>query len=94
VNAREQLVHVVGPVFDEERTLVRNVEALTYRPACGACGAHSGGAAVGSRSATRRPLLLVSQEGLHRIWSYALTIPVVTIATFLANRAWTFQKPT
>jgi glycosyltransferase involved in cell wall biosynthesis len=28
VNAREQLVDVVVPVFDEERTLVRNVEAL------------------------------------------------------------------
>ena len=28
MNAREQLVDVVVPVFDEERTLVRNVEAL------------------------------------------------------------------
>jgi glycosyltransferase involved in cell wall biosynthesis len=28
VNAREQLVDVVVPVFDEEKTLVRNVEAL------------------------------------------------------------------
>jgi len=28
VNAREQLVEVVVPVFDEERTLVRNVEVL------------------------------------------------------------------
>jgi hypothetical protein len=28
VNAREQLVDVVVPVFDEERTLVRNIEAL------------------------------------------------------------------
>ena len=28
MNAREQLVEVVVPVFDEERTLERNVEAL------------------------------------------------------------------
>ena len=35
--------------------------------------------------------LLVGGEGLHRLWAYALTIPVVTVATFAANRAWTFQ---
>jgi putative flippase GtrA len=35
--------------------------------------------------------LLVGREGLHRLWAYALTIPVVTLATFAANRTWTFQ---
>jgi putative flippase GtrA len=38
--------------------------------------------------------LLVRQEGLHRISAYALTIPLVTVATFAANRGWTFQNPT
>ncbi len=35
--------------------------------------------------------LLVGREGIHRLWAYALTIPVVTVATFAANRTWTFQ---
>jgi putative flippase GtrA len=34
--------------------------------------------------------LLVSADGVHRIWAYASTIPVVTVATFAANRVWTF----
>jgi putative flippase GtrA len=35
--------------------------------------------------------LLVGREGIHRLWAYALTIPVVTVVTFAANRTWTFQ---
>lgn len=34
--------------------------------------------------------LLVSQAGVDRIVAYAMTIPAVTVATFLANRGWTF----
>jgi putative flippase GtrA len=38
--------------------------------------------------------LFVRGEGLHRLSTYALTIPLVTVATFAANRGWTFQNPT
>lgn len=34
--------------------------------------------------------LVVSTGGLGRLAGYALTIPLVTLATFTANRAWTF----
>ncbi len=34
--------------------------------------------------------LLVSDAGFDRIAAYVLAIPVVTIATFLANRNWAF----
>ena len=34
--------------------------------------------------------LFVSGAGTDRIAAYALTIPLVTVATFTANRAWTF----
>ena len=30
---------------------------------------------------------------LHRLVSYALTIPLVTVATFVANRTWAFAPP-
>jgi len=35
--------------------------------------------------------LYVSVAGVHRLWAYALTIPVVTVGTFAANRTWTFE---
>lgn len=35
---------------------------------------------------------LVSAAGLGRITAYALTIPTVTLATFTANRGWTFRS--
>jgi hypothetical protein len=38
--------------------------------------------------------LFVREEGLHRLSAYALTIPLVTVATLTANRGWTFQNPT
>ena len=34
--------------------------------------------------------LLVAGGHLHRLPSYALTIPFVTVATFVANRSWVF----
>ncbi len=34
--------------------------------------------------------LLVSGAGLDRIGAYAVTLPTVTAAMFLANRSWTF----
>jgi putative flippase GtrA len=36
--------------------------------------------------------ILVSPAGLGRITAYALTIPIVTLATFTANRGWTFRS--
>ena len=35
--------------------------------------------------------LLVSIGDVHRVVGYALTIPVVTVAMFAANRGWTFR---
>jgi putative flippase GtrA len=35
---------------------------------------------------------LVSPAGLGRITAYALIIPTVTLATFTANRGWTFRS--
>ena len=34
--------------------------------------------------------VFVSDAEVHRIVAYALTIPLVTVATFTANRIWTF----
>jgi putative flippase GtrA len=36
--------------------------------------------------------MLVSLASLGRITAYALTIPAVTLATFTANRGWTFRS--
>lgn len=33
----------------------------------------------------------VSDAGISRIAAFAVTIPAVTVATFLANRSWTFR---
>jgi putative flippase GtrA len=52
---------------------------------------------AGLGSTTALLWLYVSAAGVHRLWAYALTIPFVTVGTFAANRAWTFdaaQKPT
>ncbi len=37
--------------------------------------------------------LVVELGGLDRLAGYALTIPLVTLATFAANRGWTFARP-
>jgi putative flippase GtrA len=36
-------------------------------------------------------LLLVSYAGIGRLAAYPITIPTVTLATFFANRGWTFE---
>lgn len=36
--------------------------------------------------------MVVSLAGFGRISAYALTIPMVTLATFTANRGWTFRS--
>ena len=38
--------------------------------------------------------LLVAGSHLHRLPGYALTVPVVTVSTFAANRAWVFGRET
>jgi putative flippase GtrA len=35
--------------------------------------------------------LLVSEAGTDRIAAYVLTVPIVTVAMFSANRVWTFS---
>ena len=35
--------------------------------------------------------LFVSYAGIGRLAAYPVTIPAVTLATFLANRSWTFE---
>jgi putative flippase GtrA len=35
--------------------------------------------------------LLVAAGGVDRLGAHAVTIPGVTVATFLANRGWTFE---
>jgi putative flippase GtrA len=37
--------------------------------------------------------LFVDHGHLHRLVGYALGIPLVTLATFVANRAWAFRAP-
>lgn len=46
---------------------------------------------VGLGATTALLWILVSPAGLGQITAYALTIPVVTLATFTANRGWTFR---
>jgi putative flippase GtrA len=36
--------------------------------------------------------LTVSAEGMHRLGGYLVTVPLVTLATFAANRSWTFRR--
>lgn len=47
---------------------------------------------AGLGAATALLSTLVSLAGLGRITAYALTIPAVTLATFTANRGWTFRS--
>jgi putative flippase GtrA len=47
-------------------------------------------AALGAASLTLLVLLLVRGAGLGRVEAYLVAIPPVTVATFLANRIWTF----
>jgi putative flippase GtrA len=47
---------------------------------------------AGLGAATALLSILVSLAGLGRITAYALTIPAVTLATFTANRGWTFRS--
>jgi putative flippase GtrA len=47
---------------------------------------------AGLGAATALLSILVSLAGLGRISAYALTIPAVTLATFTANRGWTFRS--
>ena len=37
-------------------------------------------------------LLFVRAAGTGRIWAYLAAIPPVTVATFAANRLWTFSE--
>lgn len=43
-------------------------------------------------AATNLLWLVVSFGGVHRLIGYLLTIPVVTVASFAANRVWTFSR--
>jgi putative flippase GtrA len=38
-------------------------------------------------------LLFVRAAGLDRVEAYIVGVPPVTVATFLANRTWTFREP-
>lgn len=46
--------------------------------------------ALGAASLTLLVLLFVQRAGLGRVEAYVVAIPPVTVATFLANRVWTF----
>jgi putative flippase GtrA len=49
------------------------------------------GLQLGGLGATAALLwLLVSHGNLGRVAGYAVTVPTVTVVTFLANRGWTF----
>jgi putative flippase GtrA len=47
-------------------------------------------AALGAASLTLLVLLFVRGAGLDRVEAYLVAIPPVTVATFAANRIWTF----
>jgi putative flippase GtrA len=47
---------------------------------------------AGLVAATALLSILVSLASLGRITAYAVTIPAVTLATFTANRGWTFRS--
>jgi putative flippase GtrA len=51
--------------------------------------------AAGLAATTGLLWLIVSVGGMHRLAGYLVTIPLVTVATFAANRSWTFsgQRP-
>ena len=48
--------------------------------------------AAGAGSTSLLVLLFVRAAGTGRIWAYLAAIPPVTVATFTANRLWTFSE--
>jgi putative flippase GtrA len=48
--------------------------------------------AAGAGSTSLLVLLFVRVAGTGRVWAYLAAIPPVTIATFVANRFWTFAE--
>jgi putative flippase GtrA len=49
--------------------------------------------ALGAVTLTLLVLLFVRVAGLDRVEAYIVGVPPVTVATFLANRTWTFKAP-
>jgi putative flippase GtrA len=49
-------------------------------------------AGAGAVATSLLVLLLVDGLGAGRVWAYVIAIPPVTLATFAANRAWTFAE--
>jgi putative flippase GtrA len=48
-------------------------------------------AVAGALATSMLVLLFVDGFGLGRVWAYVVAIPPVTLATFAANRLWTFS---
>jgi putative flippase GtrA len=48
--------------------------------------------AAGAGATSLLVLLFVRVAGTGRVWAYLAAIPPVTIATFAANRLWTFRR--
>jgi putative flippase GtrA len=48
--------------------------------------------ATGAAATSGLVLLFVREAGVGRIWAYLAAIPPVTVATFTANRFWTFSE--
>ena len=48
--------------------------------------------ASGAATTSLLVLLFVRAAGTGRIWAYLVAIPPVTVATFAANRVWTFSE--
>lgn len=51
-----------------------------------------GFAAIGAAMTSLSVLLLVRGAGLGKVEAYLVAIPPVTVATFVANRLWTFGR--
>ena len=51
-----------------------------------------GFAAIGAAMTSLSVLLLVRGAGLGKVEAYLVAIPPVTVATFVANRLWTFRR--
>jgi len=49
--------------------------------------------AAGAGMTSLLVFLFVHAGGTGRVWAYLAAIPPVTVATFLANRFWTFSAP-
>jgi putative flippase GtrA len=50
--------------------------------------------AAGALSTSLLVLFFVRAVGTGRVWAYLAAIPPVTLSMFVANRLWTFGKPT